>query len=131
MESAFALFRMWNSLAMSIAFFGSPIFSWGIKVFFMIVVLNLTFLGFVIFSSDGENFFLRFCHLAKSQCTTKPCTKLQPESLAFLGFRVFCAVSDYIFYLVENLCCAALQRRKLAAELNVIFAILSKTKIIS
>ena len=45
MESAFSLFRMWNSLAMSVAFFGSPIFSWGVKVFFMIAVLNFDIIG--------------------------------------------------------------------------------------
>ncbi len=65
MESAFSLFRMWNSLAMSLAFFGSPIFSWGIKVFFMIVVLNLSFLGFAIFSSDGEGLFSSFLPFGK------------------------------------------------------------------
>lgn len=71
MESAFALFRMWNSLAMSIAFFGSAIFSWGIKVFFMLVVLNVSLLGFVIFRGGGEN-FLSSCFPSGKKSNARP-----------------------------------------------------------
>ena len=46
MEAAFSLFRMWNSLGMSIAFFGSVSLHWFTKLVGLLIAINLTLLGY-------------------------------------------------------------------------------------
>ena len=52
MESAFALFRMWNSLAMSLAFFGSSLLPWFAKVLVILIALNISMAGFFALKRD-------------------------------------------------------------------------------
>ena len=75
----------------------------------------MTLLGFVMFSSNGESFFLRFCRPAKSQVDGPALYKLRTRGSLFGVLRVFSAVRVCIFYVVEKFVSDRVTCRELTA----------------
>jgi MFS family permease len=52
-EVAFALFRLWSGLGTSVAFFGSSAFAWHVKLWFLLILVNASLLGYLLLEKSN------------------------------------------------------------------------------